>query len=341
VDDVRTITETRTGDNTFERTLSRSRDRIFTGSLSVNAFELTMNAFEQTDGVSIYSTPKIIGANEKEALVDMTTKEPNLTVTTSRTGTSGDQLDLSARLELIPGEKGDKDGKGKGLFAGEAFFSYGISLKVTPRISSSGLITVNIEPSISNLERYYSFDIPANASTVTPKYPVIYMQRLQTVFSMQSGSTAVIGGLSKTTENSVDSGIPGLRSLPWIGPRVFGWKSREKEQKEIVIFVTVGIADPVDLPQDVGMPKNAVLGRGILSGENKEPGDRPRSELLRLDEPKRPVSPVDQPAAESSLPAAPASQAPAAPPPDAPANEREAAQEAAAPAAIEPLLRNE
>ena len=210
----------------------------------------------------------------------MTTKEPNLTVTTTRSGVSSDQIDIAAKLELIPGAPGDRDGKGKGLFAGEAFFSYGIVVKVTPRINPSGLITVNVEPSISERTGYYDFGTSTDAPT--PKYPIIYMQRLQTVFTMQNGATAVIGGLTKTTEGNTDSGIPGLRNLPWIGPRLFGWKSRGKEQKEIIIFVTVGIADPLNLPKDIGLPKNAILGRAFISGESKEPGDRTTEDVMSL-----------------------------------------------------------
>ena len=250
------------------------------GQLSVEGFRLAMSAFEQLDGASIFSNPKIIVANEKEALVDMTTKEPNLTVMTTRSGVSSDQIDLSARLELIPGSLGDKDGKGRGLFAGEAFFSYGIVVKVTPRISPSGLISVNVEPSISDKVGNYNFGVALG--TPTPQYPIIYMQRLQTVFTMKDGETAVIGGLTRTTEGNTDSGIPGLRNLPWIGPRIFGWKSRDKEQKEIIIFVTVGVADPLNLPKDIGMPKNAILGRAFISGESKEPGDRTTEEVMSL-----------------------------------------------------------
>jgi len=336
------------GSSTTTRNTSRthSMGRTFSGSLSMDAFTLAMNAFEQIDGVSIFSNPKIMVANEKEATVDMTTKEPNLTVTTTRSGTNGDQIDVAARLEVIPGEKGDKDGKGRGLFAGEAFFSYGISVKVTPRISPTGLITLVVEPSISALKNYYEFTGVGDAPT--PRYPIIDMQRMQTIFTMQSGSTAVIGGLTKTTEGNTDSGIPVLRNLPWIGPHVFGWKSREKQQKEIIIFVTVGIADPLDLPQDVGLPKNAILGRDILTGELKEPGDRTKEEVLSLKDPKpskpKAAKAVKEPKTKVSVKApekAPVKVAEKTPqvPVGTVASEREAAQPAK-PAVIEPLLKN-
>lgn len=275
--------------------MSWKRARGASGQLSVDGFRLAMSAFEQIDGVSIFSNPKIIVANEKEAVVDMTTKLPNVSMTTSRTGVQNDQLDISARLEVIPGDKGDRDGKGRGLFAGEAFFSWGISVKVTPRVSPAGLITMVVEPSISALSteygEFYQFG-GVGADTPTPQFPIIDMQRMQTVFTMQDGATAVIGGLTRTTEGNIDSGIPFLRKLPWIGPRVFGWKSRQKQQKEIIIFVTVGIADPGTLPEDIGMPKNAILGRDLFTGDLKEPGDRTKEEVLSLEDPKKPAKPV-------------------------------------------------
>ena len=264
--------------------MSWNRARGIGGQLTASDFSLTLSAFEQLDGVSIFSNPKIIVANEEIATIDMSTKEPNVEVQATRSGTSSDQLDITTKLAIIPGKEEP--------FVGEAFFSYGISLKVTPRVSSSGLISVQIEPSISDKDTTQGGDskgknmgyfvIEGSADTPTAKYPIIKVNRLKTAFSMQSGTTAVIGGLSRTTEKSTDSGIPFLRSLPWVGPRVFGWKNREKEQAEIVIFVTVGLADPTNLKEDVGMPKNAVLSRDMLSGKTKEPGDRTIEEIMNL-----------------------------------------------------------
>ncbi len=275
-------TETVLGSGTthsYDSTKTHNNSRAFTGSMSIDNFSMAINAFEQMDGVSVFSNPKIIVANEETAMVDMTTKEPNITVRSSRSGTSGDQLDITTELAIIPGKAEP--------FVGEAFFSYGISLKVTPRISPSGLITVDIMPSISERQGYLEIS-GVSATTPVAKYPIINMRRIQTVFTMESGKTAVIGGLSKTTESSIDSGLPFLRELPWIGPRLFGWKSREKGQKEIVIFVTVGIADPTALKEDVGMPKNAVLSRDLMAGKTKEPGDQTREELMSIKDPQSP-----------------------------------------------------
>ncbi len=282
----------------FNETKTHDRTRAFTGSMSIDAFSLALNAFESMGGASVFSNPKIIVANEETAKVDMTTKEPNVSVRSSRSGTAGDQLDVTAELTIIPGKEEP--------FVGEAFFSYGISLKVTPRVSASGLITVKIEPSIS--EKTGDFTIQGTANTPVSSFPIIAMRRIQTVFTMESGKTAVIGGLSKTTESNVDAGLPWLRDLPWIGPRVFGWKSREKEQKEIVIFVTVGITDPSTIREDAGMPKNAILSRDLMNGKTKEPGDRTIESIMSLKDPQSPRASHDvvvtEQEAEASTPVA-------------------------------------
>ena len=107
--------------------------------------------------------------------------------------------------------------------AKEAFFSWGIDLEVTPRISTNGLINVSIVPTISSRTDWVtagasdtSEDADSNAGTYSAKYPVINVQRLITEFNMSSETTAVIGGLSRTIETQKDNGIPWLRDIWWI-----------------------------------------------------------------------------------------------------------------------------
>jgi len=101
--------------------------------------------------------------------------------------------------------------------------------------------------------------------------------------SAASGTTAVIGGLSVTRERQVDNGVPVLREIPWIGPRLFGSMERVKEQKEIIVFVTVGLVDPRGMESDAGLPKNAVLGRQYIKGQKLEPGDREEKNMEGFD----------------------------------------------------------
>ena len=276
---IEVISPTGVGSGTSSSSFNRSdldmawrNARGFSGQLSVDDFRLAMSAFEQMDDVKIFSNPKIIVSNGKEARVDMTTKFPNVRVQATRNTSNGsDSLDISTQLEAIPGED-------KLMFAKEVFFGWGITLSVKPRISPDGLINVEIVPTISQLDTDVTptgfYQVKGGDSSAYSSYPIIQVKRLTTDFTMKDGATAVIGGLSKTTEEDVDSGIPYLRKIPWIGPKFFGWKSRGKVQKEIIVCVTLGMADPADLPADVGLPKNAIVGREYIAGRKFEPGDR-------------------------------------------------------------------
>lgn len=328
--------------------------RGFSGQLSMDDFRLAMSAFEQLSDAKVFSNPKIIVSNGKEAKVDMTTKYPNVTIDSNYTGQNSQNLSISTKLDTIPGED-------KFMFAKEAFFSWGIELSVTPRISPDGLISVDIVPTISDCTGYLTVNSSQETDTPYTQYPIIEVKRLTTEFTMKDGATAVIGGLSKSAEEDVDSGIPYLRKIPYVGQKLFGWKSRQKVQKEILVFVTVGIANPSDLPKDIGLPKNAILGREYVRGNQFEPGDRDGSApvILKLDmsnideratkaeskesgrvtiTPVETTAPVETAApAETKIePAAPAEPEPPAKPaePEAPAEPPASAEPAATP--IEP-----
>ena len=322
--------------------------RGFSGQLSMDDFRLAMSAFEQLSDAKVFSNPKIIVSNGKEAKVDMTTKYPNVIIDSNYTGQNSQNLSISTKLDTIPGED-------KFMFAKEAFFSWGIELSVTPRISPDGLISVNIVPTISDCREYLTVNSSQETDTPYTQYPIIEVKRLTTEFTMKDGATAVIGGLSKSAEEDVDSGIPYLRKIPYIGQKLFGWKSRQKVQKEILVFVTVGIANPADLPKDVGLPKNAILGREFVRGNQLEPGDRDgtaatilKLDMSNIDERKTKtegkesgrvtITPVETvaPAEQKVEPAAPVEPEPPAKPaePEAPAEPPAPAEPAATP--IEP-----
>ena len=250
----------------------------FNGTLSFSQMALTLMALDATEDARTFSNPKIIVSSGKKAVVDMTTKYPNVKIAAKRTTGTSDSLDIAANMEAIPGED-------KFMFAKEAFFSWGIFLEVTPRISTNGIINVSIVPTISSQTGWA--ETGNNSSddngTITARYPIIEVQRLVTEFNLASGTTAVIGGLSVTKETQVDNGIPLLRDIPWLGPRLFGSMERVKEQKEIIVFVTVGLVNPRSIDADAGLPKNAVLGRQYIKGQKLEPGDREEKNMEGFD----------------------------------------------------------
>ena len=251
---------------------------FFGGTLNVSQMAMTLSALDSSGDTKMFSNPKIIVSSGKKATVDMTTKYPNVKISAKRTTGVSDSLDIASEMMPIPGED-------KMMFAKESFFSWGITLDVTPRIGTNDLINVSIVPTISDREDWVDTaeGTEKDSGSVSAKYPVIKVQRLVTEFNLSSGTTAVIGGLSMTDEVQQDTGIPILRHIPWIGPRIFGWQERVKEQREIIVFVTVGIVDPHKVSPDAGLPKNAILGRQYTKGQKLEPGDKPEKNMEGFD----------------------------------------------------------
>ena len=241
----------------------------FQGMLSVKEMSIVLSAFQGSADVKTFSNPKVIVTSGKEAIVDMTKKYPNVVSSAKRVlNGNNNTLDVDTQMKEIPG-------RDNLMFAHEAFFSWGVTLNVQPRILTNDLINVSIIPTISDVEDFAK-PTPASDGEDIPSssYPIIDVQRIVTEFTLKDGQTAVIGGLSKTYEYDYDNGIPYLCDIPWIGNKLFGGKTRQKEQREIIIFVTVGLADPDNVRDDVGLPRNAVLGRSYTNGTRQEPGDR-------------------------------------------------------------------
>ena len=246
----------------------KAENKYYQGYLSADQMRLVLTAFQSSQDAKTFSNPKVIVTSGKEAVVDMTKKRPNVTLSAKRVlNGSNNTLDVDARMMEIPGQD-------PLMFAHEAFFSWGVTLNVLPRALTNGLISVSIVPTISSSTETVKVDVADDDEIPSSEFPVIDIQRIVTEFTLKSGETAVIGGLSRTIEIDADGGIPYLRDIPWIGDKLFGSKTRTKEQREIIVFVTVGLSDPEDIKPEVGLPKNAVLGRGYTDGTRQEPGDR-------------------------------------------------------------------
>jgi len=257
----------------------------YQGTLSSSQLQLVLNAIRLNNDNRMFANPRVVVASGKTATVDITTKRPNVIISAKRTtGNGNNNFDVDSKISVIPG-------KDKLMFADESFFWWGIGLRVEPYVAEDGIISARIVPNVSSLSDLSSQsegayvvasakadgeDLPAS------KFPIIDVKRIETEFSLKSGETAVIGGLSKTEYVETETGIPYLWKIPIIGPYLFGSTSKTRRQREIVVLVTMGLVDPEKPEKAAGLPKNAVIAREYVNGTNKEPGDHTREELIRM-----------------------------------------------------------
>jgi MSHA biogenesis protein MshL len=114
----------------------------------------------------------------------------------------------------------------------------GLQLGITPQISSDGIVTLHIVPTITRIQREEQVDIPTTAtSTQSISNPVIDLQELANTVRVREGQTVVLGGLISQIKRLNHEGLPLLSRIPLLG-YLFKHMEKVKENKELVIFIT-------------------------------------------------------------------------------------------------------
>jgi len=107
------------------------------------------------------------------------------------------------------------------------FRQTGISLKVKPRVSTDGMVFLDITQDVSKASDVA--DATGNVRVDTNK--------LKTEVAIQSGETVVLAGLIATDQSKGSGGIPFLSRLPFIGA-LFGKQTKNNNRSEILVLIT-------------------------------------------------------------------------------------------------------
>ncbi len=144
--------------------------------------------------------------------------------------------------EKVPIRSLDESGK-----ATTEMVDAGTELTVKPHITLDNKILMELEPK----KKSYTVDKDLGQ-------PIFAEQSAKTTVQVEDGETIVIGGLTTREESESVSGIPGLRSIPFIGA-LFRSKRTEIRNLDLIIFVTPHIiknhssedAESIDLGEKV------------------------------------------------------------------------------------------
>lgn len=115
----------------------------------------------------------------------------------------------------------------------------GFVMTVTPQISDSGEVTLNVHPSITRVISTIVDPNPVlvNATPpITNLIPVVQSRELESILRVQSGEIAVLGGLMQESNVNTEQGIPGLNRVPVVGA-LAGSRSEVRVKTELVVFM--------------------------------------------------------------------------------------------------------
>jgi general secretion pathway protein D len=116
------------------------------------------------------------------------------------------------------------------------YIDTGVLLQVIPHINEGGLVTLDVQAEVSS---------PGTPDTAGGA-PPIDTRSVQTLLSVPSGQTMVMGGLIQDTKGNTNNGLPLLNRIPIIGG-LFGSETLTNSRSELVLFITPRVvSDAVD-----------------------------------------------------------------------------------------------
>ena len=184
---------------------------LTTGALVLKSHELlaALTASETSSHTRVISAPSIIATDSIPASLNVGEDVP---VLTSQAVAGGVQSGGSSLFTNTVSNR-----------------SSGVTLNITARVNSSGIVTMMINQNVSSPQAP-----AANSSIQSPSFQ---NRSFQTQLTVQDGDTVAIGGIIQESNLQSSAGVPVLHRLPWIGA-AFGAKSVTKSRTELVVFLT-------------------------------------------------------------------------------------------------------
>lgn len=130
----------------------------------------------------------------------------------------------------------------------------GIVMSVTPQINEASVVNINVRPSISRVVSYVRDPNPqlngANGATIIPsQIPQIQVREMESLLQVNSGNTAILGGLMQDEVKRNTDAVPGLSDVPGVGV-VFKGRDQANKKTELVIFLRPTVVKNASLESD-------------------------------------------------------------------------------------------
>lgn len=162
-----------------------------------------LNALSTVTQVQLLSTPRLLVLSNESAELQVGDQVP--IVTQTATGLNEDSRILNSIQ----------------------YRDTGVVLSVTPRVTESGRMFIQIEQEVSEVSGTTSSEIDS---------PTIQQRRLSTRIQADDGQLVVMGGLMRTSRDLGDTGVPYLSRVPALGA-LFRSRNVSARQTELVMFL--------------------------------------------------------------------------------------------------------
>lgn len=174
------------------------------GGIKIPSQAVILSALSKNNNVNVLSTPTILSTDNEEATIVVGENVPFVT------STSTNQTNLNNTFNQI--ERQD----------------VGITLEITPQISSGDFVTLRIFVEISNV-------VPGTRND--PNGPTTTMRTSETQVEVKNGQMIITGGLIQDRLTDSTRGVPYLQDIPVLG-QLFMRQDKANTRTNLLIFIT-------------------------------------------------------------------------------------------------------
>jgi general secretion pathway protein D len=183
-----------------------------------------LNALSSVTDVELLSTPRILVLSNESAELQVGDQVPIITQTA---------VGIEANSRILNSVQ---------------YRDTGVVLSVTPRVSESGRMFIQIEQEVSEVAGTTTSDIDS---------PTIQQRRISTRVQVEDGQLIVMGGLLRSSRSLGDVGVPYLSRLPVVGA-LFRSRDVTTRQTELVMFLRPTV---IRARSDIDAVTNEMVGR--------------------------------------------------------------------------------
>jgi MSHA biogenesis protein MshL len=200
----------------------------------------TIRLLESFGTVRVLSSPKLSVINNQTAILKVVDNRVYFTVQANQTAT---QTVVTTAFTTTPN-----------------VVPVGFVMNVTPQISDSDTVLLNVKPSVSRIISFVNDPNPSLANPcgsntsvtlgaaacqpIVSRIPEVQTREMESMMKINSGQIAVLGGLIQDSINDVQDRVPLLAEIPLIGG-LFTQRNKVNVKTELVVFLRpVVVKDP-------------------------------------------------------------------------------------------------
>lgn len=219
---------------------------------SFGSVNIAVKLLETFGTTRVLSSPKLSVLNNQTAVLKVVRNEVYFTITpgTVTVGGTGPAVttDPTATPNTVP---------------------IGLIMSVTPQISESDSVMLNVRPTISR--KVGDARDPTPSLTIPNLIPIIQINEMESVLKVDSGQIAVMGGLMQDERQDVDDKVPYIGYVPFLG-EAFTWRNDTSRKIELVIFLRPVVVKNASLDGDYASFRSQLPTEGFLAPPVLGPG---------------------------------------------------------------------